>query len=457
MIRLLISYLFLSLSSSTYIPPYYEGTPADMSVVSLNPPDFTGEPVYRIQFSLETRSGSSQSGFIHRSWGEFEEFQHHLDTDIFLNPGMHLPDQPSVENLNEYLQKGLHSSRLMKSHILHDFLGINWSGSDLKFFENLEEFMKLVVPQLYRVPVFHPEPPIFDNEDDAIVSEECPFEVYAYVKGFRASSDLQAYQDFFKKYLDTNPTFSGPEDNSDVQPVGTSIEIPPHFNQTFVHFLPGGYLNGHTVRISYLGKDKFNFLNEDNIFEFLQNLHGDKNPKRILDIGTGPGFSAFALHKLFPDAEIIGVDLAAPYIRFARRWQELRNVSNISFYQGNAEDLSWMESGSIDLINYAYVVHEMPAPNALNVVSEMYRLLREGGTMNGFDVPYEEDPIMREIATDFNTWGHQWDTEGPKGPEPYMSEYEWKFALPNALADAGFTEIEAHPHTFFESIYLATK
>merc|ERR1711881_714919 len=134
MIRLLISYLFLSVASSTYIPPYYEGIPADMSVVSLDPPDFTGEPVYRIEFLLETSSGSSQSGFIHRSWVQFEEFQHHLDLDLFLNPGMHLPEERSVESLNEYLRKGLHSHRLLKSDLLHDFLGINWSGSDLKFF-----------------------------------------------------------------------------------------------------------------------------------------------------------------------------------------------------------------------------------------------------------------------------------------------------------------------------------
>jgi len=287
--------------------------------------------------------------------------------------------------------------------------------------------------------------------------KKCPFEVFAYVSGFRATADLEGYQDFFKKYLDTNPTFSGTTDDSDVQPAGYVPEIPAHYNTTFVHFLPGGYQNGHTARISYLGKDKFNFLNEDNLFEWLHKLHGDKTPKRILDIGTWPGFSAFALNKLFPDAEIIGVDLAAPYIRFARRWQELRNVSNVSFFQSNAEDLSWLESESFDLINYAYVLHEMPAPNALSIISEMYRLLREGGTMNGFEVPYEEDPVMREVATEFNTWGHEWDTEGPKGPEPYMSEYEWKVALPNALADAGFTDIEAISYTFFESIYLAIK
>ena len=45
-----------------------------------------------------------------------------------------------------------------------DFLGINWSGSDLAFMESLEEFMKVVIPQAYRAPQFAPEPPVFDNE-----------------------------------------------------------------------------------------------------------------------------------------------------------------------------------------------------------------------------------------------------------------------------------------------------
>jgi ubiquinone/menaquinone biosynthesis C-methylase UbiE len=45
-----------------------------------------------------------------------------------------------------------------------------------------------------------------------------------------------------------------------------------------------------------------------------------------------------------------------------------------------------LESNSFDFINYAYVLHEMPAENALAVVGEMYRLLAPGGTMNGFEV-----------------------------------------------------------------------
>merc|ERR1719209_1762827 len=114
--------------------------------------------------------------------------------------------------------------------------------------------------------------------------------------------------------------------------------------------------------------------------------------KRILDIGTGPGFSAIVLAEMFPEAEVIAIDLAAPYIRFARKWAEMRRL----------------ESETFDFINYAYVLHEMPADNAIRVVDEMYRLLKAGGTMNGFEVPFVDNLAARETYVLFNTWGHSW-------------------------------------------------
>jgi len=292
---------------------------------------------------------------------------------------------------------------------------------------------------------------------DCISAEETPFEVYVYLKAFRSQTNLGEYLEFFNSFLNTYPSFSGAEDDSDVQPEGVSVDIPYHFNRTFVHFLPGGYLNGHTVRISYLGKSKFNFLQEDKIREWIGKLHGDKSPKRILDLGTGPGFSAFVLAEMFPEAEVIAVDLAAPYIRMARLWQEMRNVTNIKFYQANGEDLSWLESESFDFINYAYVLHEMPADQCLTVIREIYRLLAPGGTMNGFEVPYWANDLERFGYIEFNTWGHQWDTDGPKGPEPYMEEYENGAQLPITLAEEGFINVEEIHYTYFDGLFIATK
>lgn len=431
-----------------------------MSVVSLDPADFRGEEVYRIEFDLLTKSGDVEPGMIHRSLTDFQKFDDMLHSRFITFENVSdvvFPENPDIASLNDYLQTAIAHQDVFESTELQDFLGINWSGFDLKFMESLQEFMKIVIPQLYRAPEFAPEPPIFSCEEDSITAPETPFEVYTYLQAFRAKGNLEEYLSFFNTFVSTYPAFAGLEDDSDVQPAGVSVDIPPHFNQTYVHFLPGGYLNGHTVRISYLGRSKFNFLHEDLLTEWLLKLHGDKKPKRILDIGTGPGFSAFVLAKLFPDAEVVAVDLAAPYIRMARQWQSLRNVSNIEFYHANAEDLSWLESESFDFINYAYVLHEMPAENALRIISEMYRLTAPGGTMNGFEVPYPENIVERFALVEFNTWGHVWDAPGEKGPEPYMMEYEFGTMITQALDAVGYKDIEIIEYSYFESVFIATK
>jgi len=442
-------------SQKSFIPQYQEGTPTSMRCVSLDPADFRGQPIFRVEFDIETSGGRSETGMIHRSYQEFKKFDDMLHSRWVFDDisEVVLPTEDSVEALHEYLKLAEQHESILISTELSDFLGINWSGSDLEFMSSLDEFMKVVIPTLYRAPEFAPEPPVFVNEVDTITAEETPFEVYVYLQAFRAQGHLNTYLEFFNEFLNTYPDFSG----EDVSPPGHQVSIPEHFDQTFVHFLPGGYNNGHTVRISYLGKNKFNFLHEDLIREYILKYHGEKKPKRILDIGTGPGFSAFVLAELFPEAEVIAVDLSAPYIRMARKWQTLRNITNIKFYQANAEDMSFLESESFDIINYAYVLHEMPADNCKLIVNEMYRLLRSGGVMNGFEVPYVENVVERFFYIEFNTWGHHWDDEGEKGPEPYIEEYELGAELTNALENVGFTDIQQIEYSYFESLFLATK
>ena len=43
------------------------------------------------------------------------------------------------------------------------------------------------------------------------------------------------------------------------------------------------------------------------------------------------GGSAFVLGELFPEAWVVGIDLAPPYIRFCRAHKELRGAQNVDF------------------------------------------------------------------------------------------------------------------------------
>ena len=78
--------------------------------------------------------------------------------------------------------------------------------------------------------------------------------------------------------------------------------------------------------MSFSTYNKFNFLNRQNLKEWFNKLHGHRRPRKVLDIGTGNGFSAIELALLFPNAEVWGVDMAAPYVRWDCMWQAKAEV-----------------------------------------------------------------------------------------------------------------------------------
>ena len=73
--------------------------------------------------------------------------------------------------------------------------------------------------------------------------------------------------------------------------------------------------------------------------------------------------------------------------------------------------MEWVESDSVDFINFAYVLHEMPEENAKTMVREMFRVLKPGGVINGFEVPYQRNPIAREFYVSMNTWNEDWQVQ----------------------------------------------
>ncbi len=107
-------------------------------------------------------------------------------------------------------------------------------------------------------------------------------------------------------------------------------------------------------------------------------------PRRVLDIGCGPGGSTFALARaLGPGCEIVGIDLASEMIRRARRHQgELRRagvaVDQIDFRIGDATRLD-LADASFDAItghSFLYLVRERAV-----ALAELHRVLRPGGML----------------------------------------------------------------------------
>lgn len=114
---------------------------------------------------------------------------------------------------------------------------------------------------------------------------------------------------------------------------------------------------------------------ESRLLEQLDYLDG-KLPRRILDLGCGPGRASGAMKKRWPKAEVIACDLALPMLRQVpkqtRFWRPVRRVC------ADAARLPFAD-GSFDLVFSSLClqwVDDLPA-----TLSELRRVLRPGGLL----------------------------------------------------------------------------
>jgi ubiquinone/menaquinone biosynthesis C-methylase UbiE len=125
-------------------------------------------------------------------------------------------------------------------------------------------------------------------------------------------------------------------------------------------------------------------------------------PRRALDVGTGTGAGAFAIARRFPDAEVVGVDLAPGMVGEARRKTPSELAERVSFEVSDASKLPFPDA-SFDLVAHA---------NMIPFFDEIARLVAPGGYVvfsfsGGPQTPIYVPPerLRRELAarsfTDF--------------------------------------------------------
>jgi SAM-dependent methyltransferase len=95
----------------------------------------------------------------------------------------------------------------------------------------------------------------------------------------------------------------------------------------------------------------------------------DPPPRRVLDLGTGTGAAAFAVAMRFPEAEVVGVDLAPAMVEQARRNLPAELAGRVRFEVGDAASLPY-PAASFDLVALA---------NMIPFFDELARLLAPGG------------------------------------------------------------------------------
>jgi ubiquinone/menaquinone biosynthesis C-methylase UbiE len=95
----------------------------------------------------------------------------------------------------------------------------------------------------------------------------------------------------------------------------------------------------------------------------------DPAPSTALDLGTGTGQGAFAIARRFPDAQVVGVDLAEGMLAEARRKTPVELAERVRFENGDASALPF-PNASFDLVAHA---------NMIPFFDELARVLAPGG------------------------------------------------------------------------------
>jgi SAM-dependent methyltransferase len=193
------------------------------------------------------------------------------------------------------------------------------------------------------------------------------------------------------------------------------LKIPSYIEAVDIHAMPGNFHTELCEGDVYAGAlyDRgvyvfaFGGLGSQNeglgatTAAFYKERFPDAKPRRILDIGCGPGFTTLPWKEAFPEAEVHGVDVGAPQVRYAHRRAESLGYE-IHYSQQDAAALDFPD-GHFDVVCSLLVTHEMPAPHIRGMFAECHRVLAPGGIMlhdGGYPIP--NTPIDQVMSNWFN-------------------------------------------------------
>jgi ubiquinone/menaquinone biosynthesis C-methylase UbiE len=149
-------------------------------------------------------------------------------------------------------------------------------------------------------------------------------------------------------------------------------------------------------------------------------------PGDIVDLGCSVGMSTFALHELYPEASLVGVDLSPYFLSVAQYRSQQRNL-DVKWVHAAAESTGEPDA-SCDLVSACLMFHELPQQASRQIFQEARRLLRPGGHLAIMDMNPKSEAFAKMPPYIFTLL---------KSTEPYMDEY-FTFDISQAIIDAGF-------------------
>ena len=188
------------------------------------------------------------------------------------------------------------------------------------------------------------------------------------------------------------------------------LELPQPIGSTEIHRQPGGYFYRQSqadlsAALLYMGSveiyrtakgfgqigDPCDTSSGRSLAQMLSGKYPELAPQRVLDMGCGVGAMAMGLKQAWPQAEVHGLDLSAPFVRFAHLWANDLGLE-LHMRQADAANSGYPD-GHFDVIVSQILFHETWHDKLPAIMREAHRLLRPGGVFFNIDTPYQPDRI----------------------------------------------------------------
>ena len=112
------------------------------------------------------------------------------------------------------------------------------------------------------------------------------------------------------------------------------------------------------------------------------------------------------MKRRFPDAEVWGIDIGAPMVRYAHM-KALDMGQEVNFAQRLAEDTGFPD-GHFDIVTSNLLFHEVNTQASKDIIKEVGRVLRTGGTFSATD---QNNPMVT-AHNKFTLWyNYRWNHE----------------------------------------------
>jgi ubiquinone/menaquinone biosynthesis C-methylase UbiE len=135
---------------------------------------------------------------------------------------------------------------------------------------------------------------------------------------------------------------------------------------------------------------------------------------KVLDLGCGDGTTALPAAQL--GANVLGVDIASNLVTAGNRRAAEAGLTNIRFEEGDASQLTGLESDNFDRV--VTIFGAMFAPRPVDVAKEMVRVTKPGGRIvMGNWIP--NDPTLVAQILRISA------TYSPPPPEGFISPMTW--------------------------------